>query len=83
MEKRFPILKPPGVKHTRSGYVDLPWLVAELAYEAYAKKYGKSQSLERIAERGGFGEYELDELYPEWETLTLDLDSRDPGDGDY
>ena len=37
-----------------------------LAYEGYAAKYGKRQSAEHIAERGGFGEEELDMFYPRW-----------------
>ena len=32
------------------------------AYEAYARRYGRSQSAERIAERAGFGFYELVDL---------------------
>ena len=44
----------------------VPWSVAERIYEAYAKKYGTSQSLERLAERGGFYPEEADALYPQW-----------------
>ena len=36
------------------------------AYKIYSKMYGTSQSAEIIAERGGFGETELDSFYPEW-----------------
>lgn len=39
------------------GYI--PWWLAEIAYLAYADHYGNIQSLERIAERGGFGRKEL------------------------
>ena len=51
-------------KQTEYGHVYLPsctipWWLAEVAYEYYASRYGKSQSLERLAERGGFGHYEL------------------------
>ena len=38
---------------------EIPWWLAEIAYEHYAKLYGKQQSLERLAERGGFGRDEL------------------------
>lgn len=31
-------------------------------YEAYAKQFGKSQSAERIEERGGFGKEEAEKL---------------------
>jgi hypothetical protein len=44
MEKRFPI--------QRAGTV--PWKDAEEAYKTYAKLFGRCQTLERLAERGGF-----------------------------
>ena len=68
-EKRFPVqgehvrLAPePGqehgaTKHRERGWV--PWAVAEAAYKVYAVKYGKDQSLEMLAKRGGFGWSEL------------------------
>ena len=37
----------------------VPWWLAELAYKSYSKHCGTSQSLERLAERGGFGHYEF------------------------
>ena len=37
----------------------IPWWLAEIAYEHYAERYGTQQSLERLAERGGFGRREL------------------------
>jgi len=37
----------------------VPWPVAEVAYVAYKRRFGTSQSLERLAERGGFGWTEL------------------------
>jgi len=37
----------------------IPWWLAEEAYERYSELYGSSQSLERLAERGGFGREEL------------------------
>lgn len=46
--------------------LSIPWDVAELAYSKYAALYGRSQSLERLAERGGFGASEMDELCPDW-----------------
>lgn len=36
------------------------------AYAIYSYFYGTSQSAVRLAERGGFGEEELDMFYPEW-----------------
>lgn len=52
-ERRFPI--------QRGGTVD--WVAAEQAYAAYAKSFGREQSLDRLAERGGFGIYEFCRLY--------------------
>lgn len=37
----------------------IPWWLAEEAYIYYSAKYGIQQSLERLAERGGFGREEL------------------------
>ncbi len=44
----------------------IPWAFAELAYSVYAGNYGKSQSLEHLAERGGFGPNEMDLFLPDW-----------------
>lgn len=53
----FPIqAESPYTKHPPSF---IPWWLAEIAYVYYAKRYGKDQSLERLAERGGFGRREL------------------------
>ena len=37
----------------------IPWWLAEEAYRYYSARYGTQQSLERLAERGGFGREEL------------------------
>lgn len=40
----------------------IPWWLAEIAYEHYVKAFpnsAASQSLERLAKRGGFGRDEL------------------------
>lgn len=37
----------------------LPREVAEVVYEEYARLHGRDQSIERIAERGGFGWLEI------------------------
>ena len=44
----------------------IPWSVADLAYSVYSGLYGRSQSLERLAERGGFGPGEMDDFLPGW-----------------
>lgn len=56
--------------------VRVPWNVAELAYSVYAGRYGTSQSLERLAQRGGFAPSEMDNFLPDWRKrcdLTLGL----------
>lgn len=54
--------KPPAkVQYTR-----IPWSVAEKAYATYVARYGNSQSLERIAERCGFHNNEMDLFHPTW-----------------
>ena len=45
---------------------EIPWSVAQLAYGKYSLLYGSSQSLEELAQRGGFGWGEMDQLYPQW-----------------
>ena len=58
-EKNFPIqaeFLPAGKKLAAT---EIPWWLAEIAYERYVELYGNQQSLERLAERGGFGRKEL------------------------
>ncbi len=60
IEKLFPIQGEHihGFRANReAGHV--PWAVAKAAYDVYSRLYGKDQSLERLAERGGFGWSEL------------------------
>lgn len=65
-EKMFPLQAPRRGSDTKPHPLQIPWPVAEKAYSVYAGLYGKSQSLERLAERGGFSGGEMDQLYPEW-----------------
>jgi len=37
----------------------IPWWLAQEAYDYYSSKFGTQQSIERLAERGGFGREEL------------------------
>ena len=55
MDKWFPIQK----DRRCSTPGEIPWFIAEAAYKQYAKDYGTKQTLERLAERGGFGWEEL------------------------
>jgi hypothetical protein len=45
LSRRFPMLDGP----------DIDWITAEKIYKIYSQLHGTSQSLQRIAERGGFG----------------------------
>ena len=61
--KRFPIQSERGAApHPMS----VSWETAELAYSVYAGRYGRSQSLKELAERGGFGPGEMDIFLPGW-----------------
>lgn len=60
-------------RHAPSGPLQIPWSVAEIAYGAYAKECGRGQSLERLAERGGFGWCEMDRFYPGWREAVSEL----------
>lgn len=62
IDKQFPIQGDYGENKPSS----IPWWLAEIAYKAYASQYGKSQSIERLAERGGFGRDELISLLSDY-----------------
>lgn len=49
-----------------AGSLKVPWSIMERAYGGYSAKHGTDQSLERICQRGGFGESEMDEFAPGW-----------------
>lgn len=53
----FPIQGSHGPQ--RKAACTIPWWLAEIAYAEYARRFGTSQSLERLAERHGFGREEL------------------------
>lgn len=59
----FPIQSERGAKPHP---LRIPWHIAELAYSVYSGRYGRGQSLERLAERGGFGPGEMDMFLPDW-----------------
>lgn len=65
-ERMFPIQAAPRGYAGAAAPLSVPWSVAEKAYGVYASRYGRSQSLDRMAERGGFGVTEMDDLYPAW-----------------
>jgi hypothetical protein len=71
--KRFPLCQECSSSKVPPGPRSIPWSVAEKAYDIYARKYGRDQSLEKLAERGGFYPGELDELYPQWRDEVSEL----------
>lgn len=69
-ERRFPVMADRG-----SGRIMIPWSLAEEAYLVYDSRYGGGgQSLERVAERGGFGASEMDLFRPGWRPVAQELD---------
>lgn len=71
MNKRFPLQ---ASKDVTPGPKDCAWSIAEKAYANYVKRFGSSQSLERLAERGGFSWWEMDDQYPDWRKEVTALD---------
>ncbi len=67
-DRRFPIqAEDVGRVHPRRPAGTVPWSVGVAAWERYAARYGRDQSVERIAERGGFGFGEMHLfLGPSW-----------------
>lgn len=70
IERMFPIqgehfpgdvglVTPASKPHVQRPAGQVPWGIAELAYAEYVKVQGYGQSLEKLAERGGFGWTEL------------------------
>lgn len=52
-ERRFPMQRGPSI----------PWTLAEAIYAGYSALYGTDQSLQRLAERGGFSWPEVEHIY--------------------
>jgi len=69
-ERLFPLLFERGATPHA---MKIPWSVAEKAYCVYVSRYGPGQSLQRLAERGGFGHREMDDLYPPWRDETSEI----------
>ncbi len=40
----------------------IPLWIAQMAYKEYSRRFGTRQSLERLGDRGGFGQMELIDL---------------------
>lgn len=76
-ERRFPIQQhyergDDGKVGVAPYPTSIPWHVADLAYSVYSNRYGRDQSLERLAERGGFGPLEMNDFLPNWRELAED-----------
>lgn len=56
------------------GHEPILWATHLRIYEVYSKKFGTSQSAERISERGGFAVEEADKFYPEWRNDNEELE---------
>ena len=55
----------PGAYFPIQGVGKIPWAFAAKAYKKYVQLFGGNQSLERLAERGGFGWQEFVHLFNE------------------
>lgn len=62
----FPLQVTRDNTKVKPGPLSVPWPVAEKAWAAYAQQYGTGQSVERLAERGGFDWCEMDMFHPGW-----------------
>lgn len=50
----------PALFPMQGGGPNIPWTLAEAIFEAYERNYGSSQSIEKLAARGGFTWHEVD-----------------------
>jgi hypothetical protein len=62
-------------RKAKPGPVNIPWSVAEKAYGVYALRFGKDQSIERLAERQGFSWSEMDMFLPGWREECSEIDA--------
>ena len=70
-ERQFPVMKDFGVEgQNRDCPKAISWFLAAEAHKVYERLNCARQSLDRIAERGGFYASELDVFVPDWESRT-------------
>ncbi len=62
-QRLFPVQS--GTSYGKPHPTQIPWSIADKAYSVYRARYS-GQSLERLAERGGFSAEEMDEFHPQW-----------------
>ena len=58
-KRKFPLQTSDLIKGCYKGKAEVDWDIAKIAYTEYALQFGTQQSLERLAERGGFGALEI------------------------
>lgn len=63
---KLPGTVPTQVSGGKGYYLRITKVAHMMAYSNYSLLFGTDQSADRLAQRGGFGEYELDAFYPEW-----------------
>lgn len=77
--KLFPLQTENVKKYKLPQLTSVPWAIAEIAYYNYRATHGWGQSLYSIAERGGFGQSEMDTYYPKWReacSATLEIETK-------
>ena len=70
-ERMFPVQA--SGRNVKPHPTRIPWSIADKAYSRYSARHGRQQSLERLAERGGFHPDEMDEYYPPWREETDEI----------
>lgn len=73
----FPIQQSYQGKYKDCKVCSIPWWLAEVAYKEYSQAFGTSQSLQRLADRGGFGREELINLIKNVRSNGRTLNKRD------
>ena len=77
--RRFPLQRSlsPKAREAEDQRASVPWIIGQMAWDRYAAQYGKDQSVERIAERHGFSNGEMDKFLPGWREMAdrIDLES--------
>lgn len=71
--KMFPIQNYHRREAQRPHPIEIPWSVAELAYSEYSRRYGRGQTLQGLADRGGFDAAEMDEFCPDWRERSSEI----------
>lgn len=65
IEDKFPKKEAATQVQFNGKYIRITWVAHWRAWTSYHLLF-PGQTCERLEERGGFGEYELNAFYPEW-----------------